>query len=131
MRAENPDIAQLRYRLRRDFRHIVGVGEAGNITGGKACVGNQDAALGGAGSGEGCCQLRAAIERVGAFASLGLDKLGDDREAFSFGEPGNRLALRLDPRPERCCCFVETRSFEVDFSCGQGTAPIKRVSGLP
>jgi hypothetical protein len=41
--------------------------------------------------------LRPAIERIRAFARLGLDVLGDDLEVLGFGEAGDRRALCLDP----------------------------------
>src|SRR5690242_18309038 len=58
---------------------------------------DQDATLRGLGAGEGGCELRPALERVGALTGLGLDELGDDRDAFGLGEPLNRRALGLDP----------------------------------
>jgi hypothetical protein len=72
-------------------------------------LGNQDAAFGRAGGSEGGCELRAAVERVGAFAGLRLDELGDDGEAFSFGEPGDRRALRFDPEARALLLLCETR----------------------
>jgi hypothetical protein len=40
--------------------------------------------------------LRPPVERVRALTGFGLDKLGDDGEAFSFRKPGNGCALRFD-----------------------------------
>jgi hypothetical protein len=60
---------------------------------------DQDAALRGFGRGEGGCELRPAIERVCAFAGLGLNVLGDDGELLGLGKPGDRRVLRLDPKP--------------------------------
>jgi hypothetical protein len=39
------------------------------------------------------------IQCVGALATLDLDVLGDDFEILGGGEPGERLALRLEPYP--------------------------------
>src|SRR4051812_38743232 len=43
------------------------------------------------------CQLWPAIERIRAFAGLGLHEFSDDGELFGFGEALDRCALRLDP----------------------------------
>ena len=76
-------------------------------------LGHQDAAFGRARGGEGGCELRAPIERIGALAGLGLDELGDDGEAFNFGETRNRRALRLDPEPRALLLpSRDTSSFE-------------------
>ena len=60
-------------------------------------------------AGQGGGELRPAVERVGALAGLGLDELGDDREALGFGEARDGGRCASIPRPERCCCRVETR----------------------
>jgi hypothetical protein len=44
-------------------------------------------------------ELWPPVDRVGALAGLGLDELGDDRDAFGLGEAGDGRALRLDPEP--------------------------------
>jgi hypothetical protein len=61
---------------------------------------HQNAALCGLGGGEGGCELRPAIKRVPAFAGLGLDKLGDDRDLL--GIDGEISAHRLPPAGLAC-----------------------------
>jgi len=63
--------------------------------------------ISGLGRCESGCELGTAIERVGAFAGLGLDEFGDDGDPLSFGEAlDGRACLdterrALPPRP-RC-----------------------------
>src|SRR5271155_4278058 len=49
-----------------------------------------------AGLGERGGELRAALDRVRAFAGLDLDELGDDLVTLGGGEPGDRGALGVN-----------------------------------
>jgi hypothetical protein len=80
---------------RHPLRH-----QAGNepdIAGQSVQLRNQDATLRGLGGGEGGCELRPAVDRVGALAGYRLDELRNDRQ-FGLGEPGDGRALRFEGR---------------------------------
>ncbi len=62
-------------------------------------LGDYDRAFALAGFGERRGELRATIERIRALAGFDLDILGNDFEAFSLGEPGERCTLRLEAEP--------------------------------
>ena len=49
--------------------------------------------------------MRPAVERVRAFAGLGLDELGDDRETFRLGEALDGRALRFNPEARALLLF--------------------------
>jgi hypothetical protein len=50
------------------------------------------------------------VQRVASFAGLDLDELGDEVQPLTLGEPRQRLPLRFDPKPDRPCWLVLTRT---------------------
>ena len=60
-------------------------------------LGHRDRAVHRAGLGERRRQLRPAVERVAAFASLDLDEFRDDLVTLAVCEPRQRFPLRFDP----------------------------------
>ena len=100
--------AQLGNDERHALRHQTG--HERDVAGEPVELGHQDAAFGGPRCSQCRGKLGPAIERIGALAGLGLDELADDRDPLGFAEAGNGSALSIDPSPERCCCYVETRS---------------------
>jgi hypothetical protein len=49
-------------------------------------LGDQDAAFGGLGCGESCCELRQTIEGIDALTRLGFDALRNEGHSVGFGE---------------------------------------------
>ena len=54
-------------------------------------------------------ELGAAIQSIRSLAGFDLDIFGDNLEILGCGEPGERLALRLEPNPDFPCRAVLTR----------------------
>jgi hypothetical protein len=50
-------------------------------------LGDQDAAFGGLGCGESCCELRQTVEGIDALTCLGFDALRNEGHSVGFGEP--------------------------------------------
>jgi hypothetical protein len=84
--------------LRHDEGHAVGhqAGDAGYIAREPVKLGNDDGALLLAGRFERLRQGSAAIESIGALASLYLDELALDGDPFRFREAGDCRSLSLD-----------------------------------
>jgi hypothetical protein len=62
-----------------------------------------------AGGGQCGWELGTTVERIGPLSGLRLDVLVEDIHPLQPGEARHGCALGIDPRPERCCCLVETR----------------------
>ena len=94
-----------------DERHLLHhqPGDEGNVSGQSVELGDDDRALGRASSGEGGCQLRPAIESIGALAGFDLGELGDPGEVLGLAEAGDGCLLGPDAEPagggEGGCCL--------------------------
>jgi hypothetical protein len=99
--------AELRHDERHSLRH-----QAGNerhVPREAVELRHEYAALRRTGGGECSCELWPPIQRICAFAGLGLNVLGDNRESFGFGEPLHGRPLRLDAETRALLPLVETR----------------------
>ena len=83
--------------------------DEGDISGEPVELGDDDRALAGRARGERCCELRAPVQGIGAFAGLDLGELGDEGIVLGFGEPGACGPLRLDPEARSALLAVDTR----------------------
>jgi hypothetical protein len=68
-------------------------------------LGNRDGAFTvPAGRGERGGELRAALDRIRAFAGFDLDEFADDLVTLGGGEPGDGRALGIDPETRAADC---------------------------
>jgi hypothetical protein len=82
-------------QLGDDERHALGhqAGNERDVTGKPIEFGHQDGAFGRSGSRQRGCQLRPAVQGIGALTGLCLDELGNDRETLGLGEASNGRPL--------------------------------------
>ena len=103
----------VRAKLGDDERDAAGheIGDERHVPRQAVELGDDDRRLGLAGHGQRGGELRAPVERVGAFAGFDFDKLGEDFAAFRLGEPGEGGALGLDAQTGLALLAVETRMY--------------------
>ena len=123
--------------LGHDERHALRnqPGHEGDVAGEAIELGNQHRTLRQASRGEGNCQLRSAVERIGSLAGLYLGELGYQGDALGFGEAGDcgsRRAgkLTLPCRRSRSSNIDFAREFHAAVTAAIGPQ-VRKDSGLP
>ncbi len=69
---------------------------------------------------QGSCQLRTPFQRVGPFATFEFDEFSRNGHSLRRGKLFDCGPLRIDPRPVRCCCRVETLRYAITCSMTKG-----------